>query len=705
MKKIFQSLFLLIFITGIAQNSDFTDQLQHVDFKNVNASVSILPEEEKVTGEVEYLFEILQFTDSIFIDAHNMDFEEVMLNGKKAEFSNSGRGLWIKGNFRPSEGNKLTLKYSATPNQTMYFINWDAPEAVNAPRQVWTQGQGKYTSHWLPSFDDMQEKAIFDLQFRFRPGYEIIANGVLQERKVLNDSVVQWSFDMEQPMSSYLVAVAAGNYKKEEKVSASGVKMLLYYEPEDSLKVEPTYRYSKEIFDFLEQEIGVDYPWQNYKQVPVQDFLYAGMENTGTTIFSNVFVVDSTGFNDRNYVNVNAHELAHQWFGNLVTEKGSKDHWLHEGFATFYALLAEKEIFGEDYYYWKLYESAEQLKDMSDTGKGEAILNPKASSLTFYQKGAWALHILRERVGEEAFRAAVKNYLDVYSYGTVTTDNFIAEVEKTSGQDLSGFIDNWLKQSAFKATDALNSLKKSQFITDYLAIAGLREVPLSQKFANLNAALDFPVNDYIGQEVVFQLAGNTSEEAIMLYEKAFETNNLYVRQAIAMSMDEIPTELKSDYESLLKDDSYLTKETALYNLWMQFPENRNAYLERTGGITGFMDKNVETLWLALNLATPNFQPKKNQEIFEELSSYTSPYYHFGTRQNAFGYLYQLNAFTDKNLKDLLQGTQHHTSSFRNYSKRLLEELLKQEEYRKKFRSLAEEVPEKQQEFLQTKLSD
>ncbi|MDT0649056.1 M1 family metallopeptidase [Autumnicola edwardsiae] len=705
MKKIFQSLFLLISITGIAQNSDISDQLQYVDFKNVNASVTILPEEEKVAGELEYLFEILQFTDSIFIDAHNMAFEEVMLNGKKAEFSNSGRRLWIKGNFRPSEGNQLTLKYAATPKQTMYFINWNSPAAVQAPRQVWTQGQGRYTSHWLPSFDDMQEKAIFDLQFRFIPGYEVIANGVLQEKEVLNDSVVQWSFDMEQPMSSYLVAVAAGNYREKEMLTSSGIEMLLYYEPEDSLKAEPTYRYSTEIFDFLEQEIGVDYPWQNYKQVPVQDFLYAGMENTGTTIFSNVFMVDSTGFNDRNYVNVNAHELAHQWFGNLVTETGSKDHWLHEGFATFYALLAEKQIFGEDYYYWKLYESAEQLREMSDAGKGEAVLNARASSLTFYQKGAWALHILRERVGEEAFNEAVRNYLNQYKYSTVTTDNFIAEVEKTSGQDLSGFIDNWLKQSAFKATDALNSLKKSQFITDYLAIAGLREVPLSQKFANLNAALDFPVNDYIGQEVVFQLAGNTSEEAIMLYEKAFETNNLYVRQAIAMSMDEIPTELKPDYESLLKDDSYLTKETALYNLWMQFPKSRNTYLERTGGITGFMDKNVETLWLALNLATPNFQPEKNQEIFQELSKYTSPYYYFGTRQNAFGYLYQLNAFTDKNLKDLLQGTQHQTSGFRNYSKKLLEELLKQEEYREKFRSLAEEVPEKQQQFLQTKLNN
>lgn len=114
--------------------------------------------------------------------------------------------------------------------------------------------------------------------------------------------------------------------------------------------------------------------------------MYAGMENATTTLFSESFFTDSIGFIDRNFVNVNAHELAHQWFGDDVTEKSSKDHWLQEGFAAYYALLAEKEIFGEDYFYFKLYQSAEKLKSNSDQGKGQALLNPKANALTFYEK-------------------------------------------------------------------------------------------------------------------------------------------------------------------------------------------------------------------------------------------------------------------------------------------------------------------------------
>src|SRR5690606_33676692 len=154
---------------------------------------------------------------------------------------------------------------------------------------------------------------------------------------------------------------------------------------------------------------------------------------------------DNVGYNDINYVKVNAHELAHQWFGNYVTAMNDEHHWLQEGFATYYALLAEREIFGEDYYYWSLYQSAEELKALSDSGKGEALVKLNGSSLTYYQKGAWALHILKERVGDMAFKEAVRNYLKNHAFGNATTGDLIAEFEKASGQDLGTFTASWLR--------------------------------------------------------------------------------------------------------------------------------------------------------------------------------------------------------------------------------------------------------------------
>ena len=704
MKSCFLLVFSLFYVGCFAQFDPLFDQSLKVDFKNLEAEISIFPKEKKVKGKMLFLFEILTATDSIFIDAKNMHFEKVLLNNSPVKIYNDSTRLWLIADFKPSQKNTLDFTYSVKPKQTMYFINWRFADKLNITKQVWTQGQGKYTSYWLPSFDDMREKAVFNLKINFNSGYEVIANGKLKVKTAINDSITQWEFGMLKPMSSYLVAVAAGKFHQKDLESASGIPISLYYQPEDEEKFEPTYRYSKEIFDFFESEIGVPYPWQNYKEIPVQDFLYSGMENTGTTIFSNSLMVDSVAFNDRNYFDVNAHELAHQWFGDLVTENSGQHHWLQEGFSTYYAMLAEKELFGEDYYYWKLYESAEQLKELSDKGKGESLLTPNSSSLTYYQKGAWALHILREQVGNDAFELAVKNYVEQYAFKTVTTEDFLAEVEKTSNQDLTEFVNDWLKQSAFQGTEALNSLKRSNFIINYMEVAALRRIPFQDKTGLLNRALEFPVNDYIGQEAVFQLEGEIGPEAIKLYKKAFESGNLYVRQAISQSLDPIASELKWDFVGLLEDESYLTIENTLLKLWLQFPEETGKWLEKTKNIEGFSNKNVRMLWLTINLVSPEIDPEKTSEYYEELSGYTREYNAFEIRQNAFGYLYQLNAFSEQNLIDLLNSGQHHTYRFRDFSRKLLDRLLENEEYREKYVVLLKQLSGEDREFLNNRLN-
>ena len=272
----------------------------------------------------------------------------------------------------------------------------------------------------------------------------------------------------------------------------------------------------------------------------------------------------------------------------------------------------------------------------------------------------------------------------MYRFKTVSTNNFIAEVEAVSNEDLSEFMRKWINQTAFQGTEALNSLKRSEFIKSYLELAALRETEFQNKEALLSAALDFPVNDYIGQEVVYQLAGESSAGAIAIYKKAFKSNNIYVRQAIATSMEEIPQELNPQFESLLADESYITKENALMKLWMNFPEEIGKYLDKTKGIQGFTNKNVHLLWLTLNLVSPGYEPQNKNSTYEELSSYTRKYLPMELRRNAFGYLYQINSFTTQNLLDLMQGTQHHDYKFRNFCRELLDELLKSDDYKQKF---------------------
>lgn len=684
MKKILPLVFILFGALGFGQQTDL------VDFLKVKARIEPIPSEEKVIGNAMYTFKVLRATDSIYLDAINMRITNAALEG--VHVSASEKKIWLLNSFEAGREYTAFFSYEATPSQALYFTG----------EQIWTQGQGKYTSHWLPSIDDMNDKIEFDLTILADTSKTVAANGnLLLVDRVGNKK--SWQFDMQGSMSSYLVAFAIGDFEKQSVSSASGVTIDLYFKPEDVEKVESTYRHTKEMFDFLETEIGVPYPWINYKQVPLRDFLYAGMENTTATFFSEAFVVDSIGFNDRNYVNVNAHELAHQWFGNLVTETDGTHHWLHEGFATYYALLAEKEVFGEDYYYWKLFQSAEQLKALSDEGKGESLLNPKASSLTFYEKGAWALHILKEQIGVDTFRKGIKNYLEKFQFRNVTTKDFLAEMSAAAGQDLSVFEEEWLKQTAFKAEAAYESLVQSDFMLAYFEAAALQQVPFQNKKRELLTTLTFP-GDYKGQEAIFQLSGEPISETLPLYKRGFESNNLYVRQAIALSMDSIPKQLQQDFESLLDDASYVTREAALYTLWLNFPEKREVYLSKTDKLIGFQDKNLRQLWLVLALLDSNYRADKSEAYTSELKSYTSEAYSFEIRKIAFGYVDELQLWDEVTLKNLVNASGNHAWRFRNYARKLLEKVLNNETFRSEIVNEMQTFSEKEKNYLESILN-
>ncbi|WP_111309480.1 M1 family metallopeptidase [Confluentibacter sediminis] len=630
-------------------------QTDYVDFKTAKADIVFGDLNKKeVYGTISYEFEILKDIDSIYIDAAAFTEIKYVLDGKEAGTLYDGKHLIIKHQFKSNTRHKIDITWETRPKKAMYFIDWDNG---GSNKQIWTQGQGKYTSNWLPSFDDMNEKVEFDLTITFDKDYEVIANGKLINQQI-NDSTTTWHYDMKQPMSSYLVALAIGKYDKKTEASKSGVPLEMYYYPEDSLKFESTYRYTKQIFDFLEDEIGVSYPWQNYKQVPVKDFLYAGMENTSTTIFSDSYVIDSISFIDKNYVNVNAHELAHQWFGDFVTETSGTHHWLQEGFATYYALLAEKAIFGADYYYWQLYQYVDELMQQDKAGGSTALLDPKSSSTTFYKKGALVLYMLREKIGDTAFKTAIKNYLNKHSFKNVQTDDFINEVEKASGQNLDEFVKVWLESDVFDSGAVLESLKQSAFIDKYLKV---------DCEGNEFKYLEY-MNSKISDESKIKLI---SQNPIFIRKEDFNTS-LKVRQAVAKSLSKIPLELKANYETLLDDTSYITMETALYNLWNNFPEDRNEYLTKTKNIQGFNDKNIRILWLTLALVTEDFQPENKPKYFEELTNYTDPKYHFEVRQNAFQYLKLINACHDECNENLEQASKSPIWQFSKMAKTLLE---------------------------------
>ncbi|NBU81162.1 MAG: M1 family peptidase [Flavobacteriaceae bacterium] len=668
-------LFLLITVFS------FSQQNQKVDFKIAYGNISINPIERKVSGSVRYVFEVKQAIDTIKIDAQKMIITNVKINNKTVKFINTGKAINLFEGFKTGK-NSVTFNYEATPKQTMYFNgHFDCtkcnktsldPSAheLSGEGQVWTQGQGKYTSHWFPSFDNVNEKVIFNMNISFDKKYQVISNGVLLT-ELPNKNEMIWEYKMQKPMSSYLLSLAIGDFRHQVIASKTGIPLQMFIQAKDTAKFEATYRYSKQIFDYLEWEIGVKYPWKIYKQIPVEDFLYAGMENTSATIFAQDYVVDAIGFNDRNYVNVNAHELAHQWFGDLVTAKSGRHHWLQEGFATYYALLAERQIFGDDYFYHQLYRSSLQLRNAAKTDT-IPILNEKASSLTFYQKGGWALHFIRETIGPKLFQKVIKNYLKKYQFQNAETDDFLAEVRKVSHFDTETFKKVWLEDYHFRSDEANSILKKNEFICTLFETQKMRLKPFAENKERYKELLRSNIFYPVKTEILYQLKDLSFEEKKEILLLALETKDVKVRQSVAEFTDEIPLEFKTNYESLLDDASYDTREIVFMNLWKNFPESRNTYLAKAQNWVGGNDKSLRILFLTFSIEN---QSTEKEKYYKELVDYTSPKYESSVRQNAIINALAINENDPIVLKNLVNATTHYKWQFTKFARDKIRELL------------------------------
>jgi len=414
--------------------------------------------------------------------------------------------------------------------------------------------------------------------------------------------------------------------------------------------------------------------------------------------------VDNVGFNDRNYVNVNAHELAHQWFGDLVTAKSGKHHWLQEGFATYYALLAERQVFGDDYFYHQLYRTSLQLRNAakSDT---IPVMNERASSLSFYQKGAWALHVIREAIGPKAFQKAVKNYLKKYQYKNAETDDFLAEIRRVSHFDTQAFKKTWLQDYRFQTEEANVLLKKNKFIQALFETQQLRKKTFAENKETYKTILQSNAFYPVKTEILYQIKYIPFEDKKELLELALQTNDIKVRQSVAEFTDEIPLEFKSKYEALLEDNSYDTKEIAFMNLWKNFPDSRNNYLAKAQNWTGGNDKSLRILFLTFSILSTEGNSTAKTNYYNELVEYTSSKYESSVRQNAIVNALTINDKDTAVLKNLVNTTTHYKWQFSKFGREKIRELLQREGYRSLFESLLPTQPEADKIQLQKLLSE
>jgi aminopeptidase N len=323
--------------------------------------------------------------------------------------------------------------------------------------------------------------------------------------------------------------------------------------------------------------------------------------------------------------------------------------------------------------------------------------------LSFYQKGAWALHVLRERVGKDKFNKAVKSYLKKYAFQNVSTDDFLNEIALVSNFDTKNFKSRWLEATVFPIEEARELLLKNDFLKQYFV---LQEEPLDvikdqEKIITiLRSSAYYPIKELL----VFQTISVPFESKEFLLNAALNTNELQVRQAVANAVKEIPEQFRIAYESLLNDGSYFTKEVALFNLWKQFPEHRARYMEISKDWMGFENKNLKMLHLYLSFLTDT-DSKKKMVVYLELLQYTGTDFDSNVQQEALERLLQLEIHTEDVFRSLAYGTAHHRWQFVKFCKDAIRTLIQDPKNRAIFIEMKAKLPIREKTHLQRLLDE
>ena len=349
----------------------------------------------------------------------------------------------------------VTVRYSAQPDKGLYFRT---PELGYKPEDmhIWTQGEAHEARHWYPSYDYPNEKFTVEMICHVPEGIVVLSNGrKVSEDKAANGLVaVKWLQD--KPMVNYLVCLVAGKLKSIE--DKHGNIPMKFWTPATEIEHGAnSFAGTKDMMEFFEKEIGVPYPWDKYDQVCIQDYHWGGMENTSLTTLNINTLFPKSFENLRSSQGLVAHELAHQWFGDLLTCKDWSHIWLNEGFASFYDLLYTEHKDGRDEFLYDLYEGKKSLTQSTNSVKSmvwRKYADPieQFDSLA-YGKGAWVLNMLRNQLGPDLYRQCIKTWVERHKFGTVVTEDLRAVVEELSGRSFDQFFDQWVYHTGFPRLD------------------------------------------------------------------------------------------------------------------------------------------------------------------------------------------------------------------------------------------------------------
>lgn len=399
-------------------------------------------------------------TNTFVLDAKAMLIHEVSLNNKKLEYNYDEYQITINlpKKFTKEEEFTLYIKYTARPEKVkdkgsnaitsakgLYFINADGIDK-NKPTQIWTQGETEGSSCWFPTIDAPNQKTTQEIYITVPSKYITLSNGELvSQTKNGANRTDYWK--MDQKHAPYLFFLSVGEFEII-KDSYKNIPVNYYVEKEYAPYAKDIFGNTPEMIQFFSEKLGVVFPWNKYSQIVVRDYVSGAMENTTAVVHGEQAYQKPGQLIDENtHENTIAHELFHHWFGDLVTSESWSNLTLNESFANYSEYLWREYKFGKEDAAMHLFENNQLYLNGQESDKKlvrfDYLDKEDMFDLVSYNKGGAILHMLRNYVGDDAFFASLKMYLNEYKYQSAEVPQLRLIFEKVTGKDLNWFFNQW----------------------------------------------------------------------------------------------------------------------------------------------------------------------------------------------------------------------------------------------------------------------
>jgi aminopeptidase N len=399
--------------------------------------------------------------DQLALDAVDLDIQEVKVGRVKQSFDYDGQQLTIalKQSTVIHQPLTLSIRYTVDhPLRGLYFIGPDA-HYPHKPVQAWTQGEDEDSRFWFPCFDYPGQLATSEIRVKVPQPYMAVSNGELIETTIDGThTLYHWSQQQVHP--TYLMTLAVGDFSQlmDEWKTPDGTIIPVTYYVQKGRETDARRSMGKtpRMIEFFSQKYGYVYPYPKYAQVCVDDFIFGGMENTSTTLLTDRCLLDERAtLDNRSTESLVAHELAHQWFGDLVVIKHWSHAWLKEGMASYSEVMWTDHEYGVDEAaYYCLQQARRYISEDGERYRRPVVTHIYREAIELYdhhiyEKGSCIYHMIRAELGEDSFWRAIHTFVQENAHKTVETIDLLRAIDKATGRNLAFLFDQYVYRGGF----------------------------------------------------------------------------------------------------------------------------------------------------------------------------------------------------------------------------------------------------------------